>query len=76
MVAKEDMQNNVVTMKGHVISLNSTKSSPNLGLPWSTSDHSDYSVHPRSHLSLLRLSLIPQHQFHLRPLRSFILSLA
>ena len=31
-----------------VISLILTKSSPNLGLPRSTSDHSDYSVHPRS----------------------------
>ena len=31
-----------------VISLNSTKSSPDLELPQSTSDHSDYSVHPRS----------------------------
>ena len=38
-----------------VISLNSTKSNPNLGLPWSTSDHSDCSVHPQSHLRLLRL---------------------
>ena len=31
-----------------VISLNLTKSSPDLGLPWSTSDHLDYSVHPQS----------------------------
>ena len=31
-----------------VISLNLTKSSPNLGLPRSTSDHSDYLVHPQS----------------------------
>ena len=31
-----------------VISLILTKSSPDLGLPWSTSDHSDYLVHPWS----------------------------
>ena len=31
-----------------VISPNSTKSSPNLGLPRSTSEPSDYLVHPRS----------------------------
>ena len=42
-----------------VISLNSTKSSPDLGLPRSTSDRPDYSVHPRSHLGLLGLPLIP-----------------
>ena len=42
-----------------VISLNSTKSSPDLGLPRSTLDHSDYLVHPQSHLGLLGLPLIP-----------------
>ena len=33
---------------GTVISLNSTKSSPDLGLPRTTSEPSDYSVHPQS----------------------------
>ena len=43
----------------NVVSLNSTKSSPHRGLPRSTLDHSDYSVHPRSRLGLLGLPLIP-----------------
>ena len=61
----------IVLLVVAVISLNLTKSNPNLGLPQSTLDHSDYSVHPRSHLGLLGLPLIPQLWSHLRPLGSF-----
>ena len=39
---------NIIKGGAAVISLNLTKSNPDLRLPQSTLDHSDYSVHPQS----------------------------